>query len=113
MLYYLFDYLDKYYDLAGAGVFQYITFRASLAALLSLLISLFIGKRIINFLKAKQIGETIRTVGPESHFSKKGTPTMGGIIIKDDTKKWRVNQQYIYKYDKNDLTKWDYFDNII
>lgn len=81
MLYYLFDYLDKYYDLAGAGVFQYITFRASLAAILSLLISLFIGKRIINFLKAKQIGETIRTVGPESHFSKKGTPTMGGIII--------------------------------
>jgi len=81
MLYYLFDYLDKYYDLAGAGVFRYITFRASLAAILSLLISLFIGKRIINFLKAKQIGETIRSVGPESHFSKKGTPTMGGIII--------------------------------
>jgi len=81
MLYYLFEYLDKQFDVAGAGVFKFITFRASLAAILSLLIALFIGKRIINWLKAKQIGETIRTVGPESHFSKKGTPTMGGIII--------------------------------
>lgn len=81
MLYYLFDYLDKQYNLAGAGVFQFISFRAALAAILSLLFSLFIGKRIINFLKAKQIGESIRTSGPESHFSKKGTPTMGGIII--------------------------------
>lgn len=81
MLYYLFDYLDKQYNLAGAGVFQFISFRAAMAAILSLLFSLFIGKRIINFLKAKQIGESIRTSGPESHFSKKGTPTMGGIII--------------------------------
>lgn len=81
MLYYLFDYLDKQFDLAGAGVFQFISFRAALAAILSLLLSLFIGKRIINYLKRKQIGETIRTVGPESHFSKKGTPTMGGVII--------------------------------
>ncbi|MFN3529263.1 MAG: phospho-N-acetylmuramoyl-pentapeptide-transferase [Bacteroidia bacterium] len=81
MLYYLFEYLNTQYDLTGTGVFRYISFRASLAAILSLLISLFIGKRIINFLKAKQIGESIRTSGPESHFSKKGTPTMGGIII--------------------------------
>ncbi len=81
MLYYLFDWLDKRFDFPGAGVFQYITFRASIAAILSLLISLFIGKRIINFLRSKQIGEQIRVSGPESHFSKKGTPTMGGVII--------------------------------
>ena len=81
MLYYLFNYLDQQFDVPGAGMFKFISFRASVAAILSLLISLFIGKRIINFLKAKQIGESIRVLGPESHFSKKGTPTMGGIII--------------------------------
>ena len=81
MLYYLFEFLDKQFDVPGAGVFKYITFRAALAAILSLLLSLFVGKSIIRFLQKKQIGESIRTLGPESHFSKKGTPTMGGIII--------------------------------
>lgn len=81
MLYYLFDYLNKYYDLPGAGVFQYITFRAALAGILSLLIALFIGKRIIIWLQKKQIGESIRELGLEGQMAKKGTPTMGGIII--------------------------------
>jgi phospho-N-acetylmuramoyl-pentapeptide-transferase len=81
MLYYLFDYLDKVWDLSGAGAFRFITFRASLAAALALLISLFIGKRIINWLVRKQIGESIRESGPATHQSKKGTPTMGGIIL--------------------------------
>lgn len=81
MLYYLFDYLDKQFDLIGTGVFRYISFRASLAAIFSLLIALFFGKYIINILKKRLIGEAIRTEGPQSHFSKKGTPTMGGIII--------------------------------
>jgi phospho-N-acetylmuramoyl-pentapeptide-transferase len=81
MLYYLFDWLDRLYNLPGFGVFQYISFRAALAALFSLLISLVIGRSIILFLKRKLIGETIRTVGPQSHHSKAGTPTMGGLII--------------------------------
>ena len=81
MLYYLFDYLDRVWDLSGAGAFRFITFRASLAAALSLLISLFIGKRIIRWLKDKQIGESIRDTGPATHLSKKGTPTMGGLIL--------------------------------
>ena len=81
MLYYLFDYLDRVWDLSGAGAFRFITFRASLAAALSLLISLFIGKRIIRWLQAKQIGESIRDTGPATHLSKKGTPTMGGLIL--------------------------------
>ncbi len=81
MLYYLFDYLNKYYDMPGAGVFQYITFRAALAGILSLLIALFIGKRIIIWLQKKQIGESIRELGLDGQMAKKGTPTMGGIII--------------------------------
>jgi len=81
MLYYLFTYLDKHYDLPGAGMFNYISFRAGMAILLSLLISLFIGKRIIKFLQKKQIGETIRDLGLEGQMKKQGTPTMGGIII--------------------------------
>lgn len=81
MFYYLFDYLDKHFDLLGAGVFKYISFRAALAAIFSLLISLFIGKRIIVWLQHKLIGESIRQHGPASHNVKKGTPTMGGIII--------------------------------
>ena len=80
MLYYLFKYLDKF-NIPGAGVFQYITFRAALAGILSLLIALFIGKRIILWLQKKQIGESIRELGLEGQMSKKGTPTMGGIII--------------------------------
>ena len=81
MLYYLFTYLDKAYDVPGAGMFQYITFRAALATILSLFISLIYGKRIINYLKAKQIGETIRELGLEGQNEKAGTPTMGGLII--------------------------------
>jgi len=81
MLYHLFDYLNKIYDIPGFGVFQFITFRAVMAIIFSLFISLLIGKQIINLLKRKLIGESIRELGPESHKSKKGTPTMGGLII--------------------------------
>ncbi len=81
MLYYLFDYLDKQYDLPGAGLFQFLTFRAALAVLLSLLIATTYGKRIILFLQNKQIGETVRDLGLEGQKQKSGTPTMGGLII--------------------------------
>jgi phospho-N-acetylmuramoyl-pentapeptide-transferase len=81
MLYYLFTYLDKAYDVPGAGMFQYISFRAALSAILSLIISLLYGKRIINYLRKKQIGETIRELGLEGQNEKAGTPTMGGLII--------------------------------
>jgi len=80
MLYYLFQYLDKL-DFPGAGVFQYISFRAALALITSLLISLVFGKRIIEFIRRKQIGETIRELGLEGQVQKTGTPTMGGLII--------------------------------
>ena len=81
MLYYLFDYLDKHFDFPGAGVFQYITFRSGAAVLLSLVLSMVFGKRIINFIKRKQIGETVRELGLEGQNQKAGTPTMGGLII--------------------------------
>ncbi len=81
MLYYLFDYLDTHFDLPGTGVFQYITFRSGAAVLLFLLLSMVFGKRIINFIRQKQIGETIRELGLEGQNQKAGTPTMGGIII--------------------------------
>jgi phospho-N-acetylmuramoyl-pentapeptide-transferase len=81
MLYYLFDYLDKQFDFFGAGVFKYISFRAGMAAAISLLITITFGKGLINFLKRKQIGEDIRELGLEGQSQKKGTPTMGGIII--------------------------------
>lgn len=81
MLYYLFDYLDKTIDFPGAGVFQYISFRAAMALIFSLIISLLFGKRIINFIRKKQIGETIRELGLEGQTQKSGTPTMGGVII--------------------------------
>ena len=80
MLYYLFDYLDKL-DFPGAGMFQYITFRSSMAVITSLLVSLLIGKRVIYYLQKKQIGETIRDLDLEGQLKKKGTPTMGGLII--------------------------------
>lgn len=80
MLYYLFDYLDKL-DLPGAGVFQYISFRAGMAALISLIITITFGKNLINYLRKKQVGEDIRDLGLEGQMSKKGTPTMGGLII--------------------------------
>lgn len=81
MLYYLFEYLDKHYDFFGAGVFQYISFRAAMAIIFSLLISTIYGKRIILFLRKQQIGETVRELGLEGQSQKAGTPTMGGIII--------------------------------
>ncbi len=81
MLYNLFDYLDVNFDLAGAGVFRYISFRAGMAAFLSLLITITFGKRLINYLKYKQVGESIRDLGLEGQMAKQGTPTMGGIII--------------------------------
>ncbi|MBX2967197.1 MAG: phospho-N-acetylmuramoyl-pentapeptide-transferase [Cyclobacteriaceae bacterium] len=81
MLYYLFDYLDKQFDLMGAGVFKYISFRAGMAAFFSLLITITFGKTLINFLRRKQVGESIRDLGLEGQLQKKGTPTMGGLII--------------------------------
>ncbi|MFY9243453.1 MAG: phospho-N-acetylmuramoyl-pentapeptide-transferase [Polaribacter sp.] len=81
MLYYLFEYLNSQFNLPGAGVFQYITFRAAAAFILSLLISAIYGKRIINFLRNQQVGETVRDLGLEGQKQKSGTPTMGGIII--------------------------------
>lgn len=80
MLYYLFKYLDQL-DFPGAGVFQYISFRAALALMTSLLISMVFGKRIINFIRKKQIGETVRDLGLNGQNEKAGTPTMGGLII--------------------------------
>lgn len=80
MLYYLFQYLDQF-DLPGAGMFQFVTFRSAMAALLALFISIFAGKKIIHRLQRKQIGETIRDLDLEGQYSKRGTPTMGGIVI--------------------------------
>ena len=81
MLYYLFDYLEKQYQLPGASLFQFTTFRAAMAILFSLLIATAYGKRIIVFLQKKQIGESIRDLGLEGQKQKAGTPTMGGLII--------------------------------
>ncbi len=80
MLYYLFMYLDKL-DVPGAGVFRYISFRSGLALITSLIISMWIGKSIIAYLRKKQIGETVRQLGLQGEQQKQGTPTMGGIII--------------------------------
>ena len=81
MLYYLFTYLQEAFNFPGAGVFQYISFRAAMAVIVSLLISLIFGRRIISFLAKKQVGESIRDLGLEGQFEKAGTPTMGGLII--------------------------------
>ncbi len=81
MLYYLFEYLDSTYQLPGAGVFQYISFRAAMAVITSLLVSMVFGGRIINFIRNKQIGEEVRELGLQGEAQKKGTPTMGGLII--------------------------------
>ena len=81
MLYYLFEYLDSAYDIPGAGVFQYITFRAAMAIITSLIISMLFGKRLIDRLRRLQIGETVRDLGLEGQNQKAGTPTMGGVII--------------------------------
>ncbi len=81
MFYYLFSYLDQAYDFPGAGVFQYLSFRAALAVITSLTISLLFGKSLIRVLIKKQVGESIRDLGLDGQIEKKGTPTMGGIII--------------------------------
>ncbi len=81
MLYYLFEYLEKQYQFPGATLFQFLTFRAAMAVLLSLILATAFGKRIIVFLKRKQIGESVRDLGLEGQEQKAGTPTMGGIII--------------------------------
>ncbi|WP_418711937.1 phospho-N-acetylmuramoyl-pentapeptide-transferase, partial [Alistipes putredinis] len=80
-LYHLFRYLDEAYDLPGSGMFQYISFRAAAAIILSLLIVIIFGRSIIDFLRRKQIGEEIRDLGLQGQLQKKGTPTMGGVII--------------------------------
>ncbi len=81
MLYYLFNYIDKQFNFPGAGLFQYISFRAGVAAVFSLLITITFGNRLISFLRRKQVGEDIRDLGLEGQLQKKGTPTMGGLII--------------------------------
>ncbi len=81
MLYYLFNFLENEYQLTGASLFQFITFRSALAFILSLLLSTIYGKRLINYLRRLQIGETVRDLGLEGQVQKAGTPTMGGIII--------------------------------
>ena len=81
MLYSLFQYLDRHFDMPGAGVFQYISFRSAVAVILALLITIFFGRSIIRALQRHQIGEEIRDLGLEGQLSKKGTPTMGGVII--------------------------------
>ncbi len=81
MLYYLFTYLREHFGLFGAGVFYYITFRAAMAIILSLVITAIMGKGLIRFLQRKQIGETVRDLGLQGESQKKGTPTMGGLII--------------------------------
>lgn len=80
MLYYLFDFLDQF-DFPGAGMFRYVSFRSALGLIFSLLFATIIGRRIIDYLQKKQVGETVRNLGLEGQLSKKGTPTMGGIII--------------------------------
>ncbi|HLP05323.1 MAG TPA: phospho-N-acetylmuramoyl-pentapeptide-transferase [Paludibacter sp.] len=81
MLYHLFQYLDRFFDIPGGGLFNFISFRTGLAFILALVLSTSFGRRIIDYLQKKQIGETIRELGLEGQMSKKGTPTMGGVII--------------------------------
>ena len=81
MLYYLFEFLEQQYKLPGASVFQYLSFRAALAVIFSLIFSLVTGRRIIRYLKNNQIGESVRDLGLRGQKEKEGTPSMGGIII--------------------------------
>jgi phospho-N-acetylmuramoyl-pentapeptide-transferase len=81
MLYYLFTYLYKNYGIPGAGVFQYITFRMAMAVITSLIVTTVYGRRLIDYLRFKQVGETVRNLGLEGQMQKAGTPTMGGLII--------------------------------
>ncbi|MBP7801035.1 MAG: phospho-N-acetylmuramoyl-pentapeptide-transferase, partial [Saprospiraceae bacterium] len=81
MLYHLFEYINNHFDIPGAGLFRYISFRAGGALIFSLIISIVFGSRIIKSLRNKQIGETVRDLGLSGQKEKEGTPTMGGIII--------------------------------
>lgn len=81
MLYYLFTSLNQQFDMPGAGMFSFISFRAGMAILLSLVISLLYGKSLVNFLRRRQVGESVRDLGLEGQMQKQGTPTMGGLII--------------------------------
>ncbi len=81
MLYYLFEYLEQEYQFPGATLFQFLTFRAAMAVMLSLILATAFGKKVINYLRKKQIGETVRDLGLDGQQQKAGTPTMGGIII--------------------------------
>ena len=101
MLYNLFDYLDANFDLAGAGVFKYISFRAGLAAALSLIITITFGKSLINLLRKKQVGETIRDLGLEGQQEKAGTPTMGGLIIQAN------GRQFAQSGDPRSEARWE------
>ena len=81
MLYSLFDYFDRVLDIPGTGVFRYISFRAGMAALVSLIVTITFGHHIINWIRNRQIGETVRDLGLEGQTQKKGTPTMGGLMM--------------------------------
>src|SRR5690606_10975889 len=81
MLYYLFTWIERYVDLPGSGLFQYISFRTAMAVIVSLIITTGYGSRLIRILRARQVGETIRDLGLEGEKQKQGTPTMGGLII--------------------------------
>ena len=81
MLYYLFEFLEKKFQFPGATLFQFLTFRASMAIILSSAITLIYGRIIIRFLKSQQIGESVRDLGLKGQNEKQGTPTMGGVII--------------------------------
>ena len=81
MFYHIFKHLGEHYDIPGSGMFQYISFRAAAAIILALLIVIIFGRKIIDFLRRKQIGEDIRDLGLEGQLQKRGTPTMGGVII--------------------------------
>ena len=81
MLYYLFNYLDRQFDIAGAGVFRYLSFRASMALIIAMSVGAIFGRGLINKLRRMQIGESIRDLGLQGQLEKKGTPTMGGFII--------------------------------
>ena len=81
MLYYLFDYINKTFNPPGFDVFRYLTFRSALAAITGLFLSIYLGPKVITYLQKKQIGEAKKADGPKFHWSKAGTPTMGGIII--------------------------------
>ena len=81
MLYFLAEYLQSHFNPPGFNVFKYLTFRSALAAMTALLLTFYVGPKVLNYLKKKQIGEAKKEDGPKFHWSKAGTPTMGGLII--------------------------------